>query len=157
MQESIEIICVTLMIVIGSTFSELTFPVPQKPLPVPSRLLPPPLEQGAEGGALTCWVGELCGIVVLTPSTHCSRWPRAWPWLCRVDLRRGHSSGHLCKRVGWGPTCLCGWAIGRGPGSTLPPPAPPDTACPGRTCYFHITNKTFEIKLAHFLLLFFGS
>lgn len=79
MQESIEIICVTLMIVIGSTFSELTFPVPQKPLPVPSRLLPPPLEQGAEGGALTCWVGELCGIVVLTPSTHCSRWPRAWP------------------------------------------------------------------------------
>lgn len=39
---------------------------------------------------------------------------------------------------------------------SLPLP-PPDTACPGRTCYFHITNKTFEIKLAHFLLLFFGS
>lgn len=140
-------------IVMWSTFPEWTFPGPQKPLPCASQATRSSLGEG--GGVLPCWIEEICGIVALTPSTHCSQWPRAWPRLCRVDLRCGNSSGHLCKRVGWGPMCLCGWAIGRGPGSTPPPPAPPPHCPPRKDVLFPYNKKDLWNKNCSFFPFYF--
>lgn len=148
-------LCSFWWIVIWSTFSEWTFPGPQKPLPCASQATRSSLGEG--GGVLPCWIEEICGIVALTPSTHCSQWSRAWPQLCRVDLRRGNSSGHLCKRVGWGPMCLCGWAIGRGPGSTPPPPVPHTLPTQEGRAVSIQQKRPLKWKLLIFSFLFFGS